>query len=63
MHPPIKFIFENPEIIYENEKKSTGFKFIRSKNNLTRRQLSWNWYAQLQGPAPNPETSKNIIVC
>ena len=40
MHPPIKFIFENPEIISENEKKSTGFKFIRSKNNLTRRQLS-----------------------
>ena len=33
MHPPIKFIFENPEIIYD-------FKFIRSKNNLTRRQLS-----------------------
>ena len=38
MHPSIKFTHEKTKIIL----KSTGFKVLRSKNNLTPIQLSLN---------------------
>ena len=35
MLPSSVFMFEKRESIYENKKKSTSFKFLRCKNNLT----------------------------
>ena len=55
-------------------KQNTCTRFLRCKNNLTRRHPSWNWsllqtkqtqtsifHANVQGPGTTPERFKNVI--
>ena len=50
MHPLIKFMFENPEIIYENEKKVQALNFLDVKiilhkdNSVTNQQILTTTY-------------------
>ena len=50
MHPSIKFMFENPEIIYENEKKVQALNFLDVKiilhedNSVTNQQILTTTY-------------------
>ena len=69
MHPSIKFMFENPEIIYENEKKVQALNFldvkiILHKDNSVETDAFYkltNTYDYLPYDSAHPDHTKNNI--
>ena len=50
MYPSITFTFAKPEIIYENENESAGFKFLRCKSYTKTTQLKLIFTANRRYP-------------
>ena len=69
MHPSIKFTFEKPEIIYENEKKAQVLNFLYVKiilheGNWVRTDICHkltNTHYYLPYDSPHPDDTKNNI--